>query len=57
MDEASRRTAWWLTALLAPLLIVVMLVLAVLAGLLWYVLAGVCGVGQFFQKGRSWVQR
>ena len=54
MEEATRNLPGWLVGLLAPLLLALLAALAVLAGLLWYVLAGVSGTWQLFQKDRSW---
>jgi hypothetical protein len=44
MHEAPQRSVGWL-AVLMPLMLATMLSLAVLAGMLWYILAAVYGVG------------
>lgn len=53
MDEATGRMPGWLAGLLAPLMLIALLSLAVLAGILWYVLAGVSGAWQLLARRQA----
>lgn len=54
MDEAPEGLSQSLTSLLAPLMLIALLSLAVLAGLLWYVLAAVSGAWHLLAGKQSW---